>query len=1385
MELVQGQNERWSMHKAIFYNFWYYPNQELIFKDGTAVLRGHNGSGKSVTTQTLITVLLDGNISPNRLDPFGGKERTIAETLLGEKGLLGIDKRIGYVAMEFKKGDSMVTKTIGMAISADRELKKTETWYFIINGKRIGQEATNLRLYKEVKTEGKTVKQPLTEKELRIEIEQQLQCGKVYNKRDEYAQSVNKNLFGFEGLQEYQSLMDLLLQLRSPKLSDQNKPEEAANVLNDSLPQLTDDELRPLISSIESIDRLEKDLQNYRKDLRSVESLNNVYVKYNQLAAAENAKEYLNYLKRLEDAKEQYRESQSSSLIKAEELAKTKGTIRKVVDEIEVLKQEKADLGVAEVETIQEKKQEAEESLRQIESKVTTKNKKKQEAEKRHDQYQTKFQKLERELSEKQRELNGYLLEVENIAYAMDYKEHKRFYDNFVHNQETENYSFIAWDASFKNYKNLIQKCKNQLVEREMLESRISEVENTVGLLQMKIDNTRLQIAQKENEWSNCVSTLRDEIASWDEESMALDLPIDVVENLMGNIEEVYSTVSIKDFMHEVTAHEKTKKDILHSETVRTQMQLEQINLQIKEMKEQLVSVEAQREIEPLFINKKKAAWERISDIGLEWYPFYEAFEFNEGVSHTDQLAIQNGLHEIGLLSSVVLNPMDVEEASSETIVAKYGSEKTHNLTEIMHSPINPLFENILRSISYEKNDNGFILSDGTVSNGFAYGKSAPFDNVLYIGKAAREKHRQNVILDLNNRLEEVEFDQQCLIHSIQQSKEQLNVLDQEMKKFPQVEKIETILSAISNEKRRIEEVFEVEISEKNDALLRLRDESAEIVKKIQPFINGSELSLSLEAFSTELEHIEDYSNCLMDIMNAYKDLSWSVRQVEEQKSSAQLQKDQAEELHQEILEVVREKDKLLNMIESYSNVLKEIGSADILKRVEELTRLINRTLPDKKDTLLREEVKLERDLSELKDELERLQNETLPFERAMLDAWEKAFVGLMKTESIHTDDEFVELPDRARFVVKKFGEQLDKKRTAIEKTKKTLRDRFMEKSVELVSYELAMNEIESDSLVGLVAVNDLQENAIAVANEQMRRITVTMTHDDLRYSPMEVAAKLANKISEIEQDANEKDLQLYESILINTLGDSIRRKIQYVEQWEKQMNNYMEHKNIIKFRIKWVPKKSDNPNEMDTQKLVEALKKNVRWLNPEDIAKHFRSKIKEAKRAYHKDTDVNLKDVMKKVLDYRDWFEFEIYFTKQNDSEYRLTRTTYGHLSGGQRVLAMVTPVLAALYAKYTEARPDAPKLFTLDEAFSRVDDVNINIMFEYIHKLGFNYIVNSQSLWGCFASVPSLNIYELSRPNNRPFVSINSYYWNGYKRINMEDLRPERAVSKELVNT
>lgn len=60
---------------------------------------------------------------------------------------------------------------------------------------------------------------------------------------------------------------------------------------------------------------------------------------------------------------------------------------------------------------------------------------------------------------------------------------------------------------------------------------------------------------------------------------------------------------------------------------------------------------------------------------------------------------------------------------------------------------------------------------------------------------------------------------------------------------------------------------------------------------------------------------------------------------------------------------------------------------------------------------------------------------------------------------------------------------------------------------------------------------------------------------------------------------------------------------------------------------------------------------------------------------------------------------------------------------------------------------------------------------MFRLMVEFEFNFMINSQILWGDYDTVPALAIYQLIRPENARFVSVIRYLWNGKKKIMVMD--------------
>lgn len=104
---------------------------------------------------------------------------------------------------------------------------------------------------------------------------------------------VNEHLFGFSYIENYEELLKLLIEIRSPKLSKEFKPTKIYTILNNSQKTLSEDDLRPMAEAMDNMDSLNMKLIALEKSLKAAESLKKSYHNYNKYILFLKAKDYL------------------------------------------------------------------------------------------------------------------------------------------------------------------------------------------------------------------------------------------------------------------------------------------------------------------------------------------------------------------------------------------------------------------------------------------------------------------------------------------------------------------------------------------------------------------------------------------------------------------------------------------------------------------------------------------------------------------------------------------------------------------------------------------------------------------------------------------------------------------------------------------------------------------------------------------------------------------------------------------------------------------------------------------------------------------------------------------------------------------------------------
>ena len=92
--------------------------------------------------------------------------------------------------------------------------------------------------------------------------------------------------------------------------------------------------------------------------------------------------------------------------------------------------------------------------------------------------------------------------------------------------------------------------------------------------------------------------------------------------------------------------------------------------------------------------------------------------------------------------------------------------------------------------------------------------------------------------------------------------------------------------------------------------------------------------------------------------------------------------------------------------------------------------------------------------------------------------------------------------------------------------------------------------------------------------------------------------------------------------------------------------------------------------------------------------------------------------------------------------------------------------------YEKTKKMLKNTPAMYKKEYPFLKeVDSLalankNIRDMFRLMTEFEFDFIINSQVLWGDCDTLDALAIYQLIRPENAKFVTVMPYLWNGKKK-------------------
>lgn len=1343
------------------FNFWYHTDSQLEFADGKLFIRGANGSGKTITTSMAVPLLMDGDSSPSRLDPMQSRDRQLIDLLLGEEHVNGKEEATGYLYLEYKKGDACITT--GMGMHGVRKTRKLDKWYFLVlDGRRIGLD---FPLYTEEYIGGK-MKRIVYNKQA---LKEALGPRNFFSEhQSEYMQAVNDHIYKFDNVDAFKDLVELLLNLRSPKLSRDLKPGVVNDIMSASLPELTNEELQPLTETIEIIDRHESRLQKTNAELDLLSDLSRAYDAYSEFVAYEIAKETENAQKKffnLRKESEQLdsrlatemnlwetRKAESEQASRELHVEKAKSSALKSNSTLEQLKLNKGMLASAH----EDKKRKSGE----LQTKRSILSYQKRQ-----------LQEHEAEQARVLHDIDGLLRELADAAEEINFSEHVRLSNHYESLKDSLNVPFEHWSVAFKEYHQLLKHARQQIQVLQTMAQEEQEKLDALEIIQQRCETLMKKITQHESELEKTRNDFISEVLAWNDAQKHVLLTNEEKAHFRTAASELYLDQTGRDgFDQWRNKAQNERESRIANQIGLLKIEARYLREQADEVSSRISKLRAMEEMTPDWSEAEKAQQTSMRDAGIPFVHFYEAVEFREEIDEASRRAIESAVTQSGLLSSLIVRPQDENAAVALAVVAQRKAKKPSNASAYFH-PFDggvigvEIIQQVLEGISIIPHEEGYILDSGEFSSSWGKGM-APATEYCFIGKSAREALRMQ-------KIHQLEAERDTL-------KERIGVLEQQMQQFKkeQLAVIEAFGSLPQpSTVERVSREWKDARSEwrnANDEFVRKQDGYEKCRVKVQTFrqevlMLTRNIAFGVDApqYELALKRCDDYREALNDLKTTRKEYEGLIKLVQAETRNIENLKGDVDSVQAEVDDLEGDIQKLSKIVEGLEQQLAEAGLSDIQQQIENSEKRIEK---------LDEEIKKYREeIGKLKNSVETLtgQKEELGIKlirhTELLHAWEAIFRNEKRRGTVPfewNEKEVVEHWSRVYANVSRAELQQE------------ISNYFYPAQQELHDYKPSLRPFEGTD-------ND-ERTEVEWQNlkEKTKRLELSFLADYREVTARTLLDRMTEKRNDLQELIQAEEQELYTKVLIDDIGGVIVRRIQKVRAWTDEINDVLGGMTTnIKVNLEWIPIRKQSEEEISVNRLVEILSRQSEWLTADDIEKvseHFKFRIERARRFNKQDHQFSLFQSIREILDYRKWFEFKIHSQKIGEPEMGLlTDKVFNRYSNGEKAMSIYMPLLAAISAKYGEAALDSPRFISLDEAFAGVDPNNTGELFGLIHKLKFDYIMNAFGLWGCYQDVDKLSIIEILRPINSSTAVFARYYWDGTRRYDLEDGQTLRDVT------
>ena len=1358
---------RWQPQRLGLVELFHYDSEEFWFRDGHLLLRGNNGTGKSKVLSLTLPLLFDAQLKSSRIEPDGDPGKKMAWNLL----LGRHDRRMGYAWIEFgRMSESGAAEylTLGCGLFAAAARPQVDSWFFVLEGQRIGEDIWLTSPQRVV----------LTRERLRDALEGR---GQVFDTAAAYRRAVDERLFHL-GPARYAALMDTLIQLRQPQLS--KKPDETnlSNALTEALPPMSTDLLTDVADALNQLEEYRRELEEYEALERAVGQFNQRYRVYASTQARRQARNLRSAQTGFDTASRTLNEGR----IALESAQAGEGLARTAHEDAETalstsrtrLEQLQDDPAMGDAKRLEQADRDAQ-----------ARHKEAERAQRVRAEAQARFERERQTTSERDRyagQAEQALAEARGIAAS--HAERTGIGDDYAGNPlaaldatgltslqplvfDTARNDLRHAIATRREQTALMQRRCNDVDQAEQVQARQQQVRDE------RQDETEEAVARREEADTSVEMQGRDLLDAWQShfdglQQLRLDTGPSPLEALAAWVVSLQGNNPARDALHaaQQTASERLAQHHASLSAERRALDDEQVMLQAERAR--LEQGEDAAPPQPSY----RAPEARDDRIGA---PLWQLVDFRGNVDSEQRAGIEAALQAAGLLDAWVTPDGCLHSASGAPLLHDTHwlerSPQPHSLAEWLlpsketdreAAPVPATtLQRLLEGVACSAQDDGvaeaWVSFDGRFRLG-ALGGAWHKPAAAYIGYTARAASRARRLEEIAVRLRQLDDELAALQQRFEQHALNRQQAVDEWQRAPGDDALRAAhVDAAARAREfqaactRLEQADQLLLAAAQKLGAARQDLARDATDLCLP-----DTRAALQTIGETLQQFAESLHALFQSARELRDTRVELGRQQLREREAQLDAEQSAQAWGEQCASAEEaRIRLETLRESVGVQVEELQQRlkDARNRVndaEALHKQCNDALRLAGEQRARAEQKAQ-------DAQALLAERVATRQSAVSHLQGFAATGLLASAMSDAD-----IPDH------RMPWTIEPALTLARRTEQQLAHVKDDDD----AWTHVQSQISQDYSELGRALAALSHQAQAETNDY--GLVVTIIYQNRPERPDQLTARLAGEIAQRRELLTAGERKVLENHLQAEIAAAVQKLLQDAERQVAAINAELEKRPTstgVRFRLQWQPL----PESIEGAPVgLEAARK--RLLNTstdlwsaEDRRVvggmlHQRIGI-ERNRADAADGG-SLLDQLARALDYRHWHRFRV--QRWQDGQWR---PLSGPASSGERALGLTVPLFAAVSSYYTQSGyADAPRLVLLDEAFAGIDDAARAHCMGLIHEFDLDFVITSEREWACYAELPGVAICQLQRREGIDAVHVSRWTWDG--RARRQDTDPDR---------